>query len=227
MIPRVTAASWPVPAARREPGLTPPGKLEHFQHSRGVGRAPGKEGPSVRQARMSAAGHKHCRGLCPSCCFSNEGSAFGHRRVPKSVPRQGCSTADTPPSRGTVQMGFKYNFVSGEGRSKRSLGGMAQAHYWFGCPTPQHGPRTGLQFGVEAPTAIEWGQGIEAGRAPAGLGAPRVEQAGKPAPGKQLALREARPHPSTRPKMAAASREPPAGSQPSAEGVTSYESRPS
>ena len=182
-----------------------------------------RQGRAVCEARKDEL----CHHLCPSCCFSNEGSALGHRRVPKSVPRQGCSTADIPPSRGTAQAGFKYDFVSGEGRSRRSLGGMAQARYCFGCPTPQHSPTTGLQFGMEAPAAIEWGQGIKARRAPAWLGAPQVEQAGKPAQGEQLALQEAQPHPSARPRMAAAPGEPLAGSQPSAEGLTSCESRPS
>lgn len=59
--------------------------------------------------------------------FLNEGSALGHWKVPKSTPRQRYSTADIQPSRGTAQVGFKYDFVSGEGRSKHSLGGMAQA----------------------------------------------------------------------------------------------------
>lgn len=55
MIWHVTAAAWPVPAAQRETGLRPPGKLEHFQHSRGVGRAPGEGGQSARQGRTSSA----------------------------------------------------------------------------------------------------------------------------------------------------------------------------
>lgn len=44
-----------------------------------------------------------CHCLNPSCCFSNEGSPFGHWRVPESVMRRGCSTADIPPSQGTAQ----------------------------------------------------------------------------------------------------------------------------
>lgn len=121
MILRETAATWPVPAARRETGLRPPGKPECFQHSQGAGWAPGEEVQSARQGRTN------CHRLCPSCCFSNEGSALGHWKVPKSTPRQRYSTADIQPSRGTAQVGFKYDFVSGEGRSKHSLGGMAQA----------------------------------------------------------------------------------------------------
>lgn len=234
MILRGTAAAWPVPAAWRETGLnTPlrPRKLEHFQQSRGVGRAPGEEGPPARQERASAAGYERCRRLRPSCCFSNEGSARGHRRGPKSVRRQSCSAADIPPSRGMAQMGFKYDFGSGEGRSKRSLGGTAQARYWFGCPTPWHSPRSGLQFGVEAPTAIEWGQGIEAGRAPEGVGAPRVEQAGKPFQKNGLLFGRRPGHIPARGRgrllLPESSAELPVSSQPSAEGVTSCESPPS
>lgn len=55
MILRVTAATWPVPAARRETGLRPPGKPECFQHSRGVGWAPGEEAQSARQGRTNSA----------------------------------------------------------------------------------------------------------------------------------------------------------------------------
>lgn len=80
-------------------------------------------GSAVCEARKDEL----CHCLCPSCCFSNEGSALGHWKVPKSTPRQRYSTADIQPSRGTAQVGYKYDFVSGKGRSKQSLGGMAQA----------------------------------------------------------------------------------------------------
>lgn len=121
MILRVTAATWPVPAARRETGLRPPGKPECFQHSRGVGWAPGEEAQSARQGRTNSA---------IACVLP---AAFQMKaqllvtKVPKSTLRQRYSTADIQPSRGTAQVGFKYDFVSGEGRAKHSLGGMAQA----------------------------------------------------------------------------------------------------
>lgn len=68
-----------------------------------------------------------CHHLNPSCCFSNEGPAFGHWRVPESMMRRGCSTADIPPSQGTAQKGSKDDFMSGKGRSKCSPGGTAPA----------------------------------------------------------------------------------------------------
>lgn len=197
---------------------------------RKAGALPAQRRGWMRSRRGRAVWETRKDELCYHCGFSNEGSALGHQRVPKSVPGQGCSTADIPPSRGTAQVGFEYDFACGKGRSRRSLGGMAQARYWFGCPTPWHGPRAGLQFGVEAPTAIEWGHGTGTGRAPAGLRAPRAEQAGKPARGEQLTLQEARPHPHVGPGRLLLPRSPaelPAGSQPSAQGVTSCESRPS
>jgi len=92
-------------------------------------------------------------------------------------------------------------------------------------PTPWHGPTTGLQFGVEAPTASEWGQGMEAGKVPAGRRRLESRPGGKGSLfGRRLG------HIPARGRGAAAIPESlaglPAGSQPSPKGVTSCASRP-
>ena len=173
----------PIPAARRDVGLSPP-------ESQG---APSEEGPSARRGRTSSA-----MACAPPAAFHPKAQLS----IPRSVPRWGCPPADTSASSGTAQRGFGYDFVSGKGRSKRSPGGTAQATGLASHPMARPHNRAPVWRGGTHRQRVGTRNGSWEGPS-------RAQEAGEPSGGKGLALREeARPHPSTGPRSSRHPREP-------------------